>query len=148
MSDKMFAEMLGVSDKTVSRALKNLEDKDLIKRETKNVKGGKERHIRINNGQNVPCKQPTTDKLSFAQQTNCPLHNGQNDLIKEKGKEKGKDNNEILLADANKISTVSPEGKVKRSQLESMRCQYEELGNNLVKITQTGKIFELEGETK
>ena len=91
MSDKAFAEMLGVSDKTVSRALKALEDKSLITRETKNIKGGKTRHIHINNRQNVPCEteitKTTTDKMSLVQQTNCPLYNGQNDLIKDNIKE-------------------------------------------------------------
>lgn len=79
------AEQFGVSDKTISRALGALEEKGLIKRETKNVKKGKERHIHITNRQNVSCEEPT-DKLSIAQQTNCPLSNRQNDLIKEKDK--------------------------------------------------------------
>lgn len=47
MSDDAFAQMLSVSSKTISRALGVLEDKGLIKRETKNVKGGKERHIMV-----------------------------------------------------------------------------------------------------
>lgn len=45
MSDKAFAENFGVSDKTISRSIKVLEEKDLIRRETKSVKGGKERHL-------------------------------------------------------------------------------------------------------
>lgn len=91
ISDKAMAEQFGVSDKTISRALTALEGKGLIKRETKNVKGGKERHIY------------TTDKLtvdSVQQPTKCPLttdnlsiDNGQNDLIKDNTKNKNiKDN--------------------------------------------------------
>lgn len=94
MSDKAFAEAFGVSDKTVSRALTSLESKGMIRRETKNVKGGKERHIYI--------VDSTTDKKSVdssQQPTKCPLttdnlsiDNRQNDLIKENIKEKRKDN--------------------------------------------------------
>ena len=145
--------MLGVSEKTISRELKVLEDKGLVKRETKNIRNGKERHIHITNGQNVPCKDEIkdepTDKLSLAQQTNCPLPNGQNDLIKDKEKISVKDNGEISSANANEISTVRrPEGKITKSWLEYVQCQYEELGDNLVKIIQTGKIFELAEEEK
>ena len=103
MSDKAFAEMLGVSDKTVSRALSSLEEKDLIKRETKNVRNGKERHIRVTNGQNDSCKteikEEPTDNLSFAQQTICPLPKGQNDLIKDNKKEN-------IIKEKDKLSVV------------------------------------------
>jgi predicted transcriptional regulator len=45
ISDKVMADNFNVSEKTVSRALEALELKGLIRRETKNIKGGKERHI-------------------------------------------------------------------------------------------------------
>lgn len=45
ISDKAMADMFGVSEKTISRALSTLEARGLIKRETKNIKGGRERHI-------------------------------------------------------------------------------------------------------
>mgnify|MGYP003397227869 CR=1 len=48
MSDKALATMLNVSDKTISRTIKALEDRGFIKRETKNIKNGKERHIKVN----------------------------------------------------------------------------------------------------
>ena len=48
ISDKALAEQFNVSEKTVSRSLKALEDRGFIKRETKSVKGGKERHITVN----------------------------------------------------------------------------------------------------
>jgi DNA-binding MarR family transcriptional regulator len=100
MSDKQFAAMLNVSDKTVSRALKELEDRGFITRETKNIKGGKERHIKVNLAA-IESAAVTTDKMSVvdSQGTKSPLtkdnlsvDNGQNDLIKDNNKIKIKDN--------------------------------------------------------
>ena len=85
MSDKTFADQFGVSEKTISRALTALEAKGLIKRETKNVRNGKERHIYLTNRQNDCCIKPT-DNLTVVQGTNCPLPNGQKDLIKDNSK--------------------------------------------------------------
>lgn len=49
MSDKVLAEQFGVSESTVKRELKKLEEEfGFITRETKNVRGGRERHIKIN----------------------------------------------------------------------------------------------------
>lgn len=117
ISDKTMAEMFGVSDKTISRALTALEDKKLIRRETKNVRGGKERHIF------------TTDKMtvdSSLQPTNCPLttvilsiDNRQNDLIKENIIEKEKDNyrvDEESLASLGLSSSTQPTGQKERKE--------------------------------
>lgn len=108
MTDKAFAEAFGVSDKTISRAIGNLVDMKYLDRDTKSVQRGKERHLKVN----IPIieaklkdsttdkmslvenntSQSTTDKMSLPEQTNCPLGNGQNDLIKDKGKDNKKDN--------------------------------------------------------
>ena len=48
ISDATMAEAFGVSTKTISRAVANLESKGFIKRDTKYVKGGRERIIAPN----------------------------------------------------------------------------------------------------
>lgn len=104
MSDAAMGEMFGVSDKTISRALKVLEDKKLIVRETKNVQKGKERHIRL-----------PKDKMSVVEETNCPLPKGQNDLIKENNKNINiKDNGVMNQPQAADCITLAgaPKGKV------------------------------------
>ena len=143
ISDEVLANNFGVSEKTISRTLKALEDKGFISRATKNAKGGKERHIKL-----------STDKMSLdeSQRTNCPLttdklslDNGQNDFIKDKGKDNVKDNLEASLApNVAKESSVAEYPKVMRSQLAGMGCRFEELGEGLIKICDTGKIFQVE----
>lgn len=112
MGDKAFAEMLNVSEKTISRGMKVLEDKGYITRDTKNVKKGRERHIKVNlskinevlatdkmtvadTNEELP-----TDKMSVAQGTNCLLPNGQNDFIKENNKRKYKKENKEYFSEA------------------------------------------------
>lgn len=48
MTDKQFAEIFGVSDSTISRALKTLDNNGFITRETNSTRSGKERHIKVN----------------------------------------------------------------------------------------------------
>ena len=48
ISDSALAESFGVSESTITRALKSIESKGFITRITKNIKGGKERHITVN----------------------------------------------------------------------------------------------------
>ena len=103
MSDKVLAEQFGVSDKTISRTMTSLEQRGFIKRETKNVKGGKVRHIKVCQ-ENID-KALTKDNLSVVDQkkdeqgTNCLLSKdnlsvgkGQNDLIKDNIIDKERDN--------------------------------------------------------
>ena len=87
ISDKTLAELFGISESTVSRTLTALETKGYIKRDTRNVRGGKDRHIYLTNS------KMTVD--SDEQASNCLLttinltdDNKQNELIKEKDKRK------------------------------------------------------------
>lgn len=120
MSDEVFAAQFGVSKSTISREMKILESKGFITRETKNVKGGKERHIYINL-KNIESALANVN-LTFdgSQQTsncllsnvNLPIVNKQNDSIKENIKEKRKDNKgESLTAKAVKSSEIIPAAK-------------------------------------
>jgi predicted transcriptional regulator len=121
MSDKALAAQFGSSEKTISRGLASLEEKGFITRETKNIKGGRVRHIKpVENAINAAL---TTDKMtvdSNQQTSNCPLttdkltvDNGQNDFIKENIKEKEKENKEASHAFGAQIflepSGMSPE---------------------------------------
>ena len=49
ISDKQLAAQFGVSESTISRSIKKLETMGFIIRETRNVKGGKERHLKTTN---------------------------------------------------------------------------------------------------
>lgn len=158
MSDKAFSAAFGVSEKTISRELKVLEDKGFITRDTKAVRGGKERHITYNAA--AVEKALTKDKLTDAeclQQTNCPLttdnltfDKGQNDLIKDNLIDKKKDNNCVLLPKGNKTETAASGSfttnyqKVSKKFLEENNIEYELVaGNFLAVIKATGARVEL-----
>lgn len=172
ISDKALAESFGVSEKTISRTLKALEEKGYITRDTKSVKGGRERHIKVN--QDKLEEQLTKDKLTLdgdIQRTICLLSmdnlsidKGQNDFIKDNIQDNSKDNfNEMFHPSDENITLSNPEEEdevkstaaavcpeVKENyptfakiEVDRMGCEYESLGNNLVKILATGKIIKL-----
>lgn len=131
ISDKVLAENFGVSESTITRALKALETKGYITRETKNVRNGKERHIKVN-------EYPTTSKMTDAQngasskmlvgqQSNCLLGKQQNDLIKDNIIDNRKDNNSGAIS-----------AKAESSALES--AQQEELEIDGVKAIAMDRI--------
>lgn len=119
MSDKSLAEAFGVSESTISRAVRALEARGFITRATKNVKGGRERHITINLNI-IEDKLNPTSKMTVdgcLQPSNCLLSNvnltvdnKQNDFIKDKGKDKLKDNNGDLTVPVKSLEDT-PEAK-------------------------------------
>ena len=153
ISDKVMAEQFGVSESTITRELKKLEAEGFITRETKNIKGGKERHIKVN--YNKIEEKLTTVNLTFeensqkeAQQSKCLLttvnlliDNKQNDLIKDNLINKEKDNiREDLTARAVKPSIDYPVITV--AQLTRDKIEYEliEGSRNLIRIKATGAV--------
>lgn len=103
ISDKTLAAQFGVSESTIKRAIKVLEEKKFITRSTKNVKGGKERHMIANIGKIDAAI--TSVKMSFdkevkaSQSSNCSLTSvkmsfdkEQIDTIKDNLQDKEKDN--------------------------------------------------------
>lgn len=142
ISDKQLAEQFGVSESTISRELKKLESGGYIVRETKNVKNGKERHIRLASGKMMVGNEnnnSATVNLLVEQQSNCLLYNRQNDLIK--------DNNEKINLKDNLKNDFPEEGKIypkiTKTDLERYKCAYEPVAANIVKILSTGKIVEV-----
>lgn len=101
ISDESFSQYLNTSVKTVSRAIKSLEEKSYVIRETKNVKGGKKRYLTVDINQvnndlttvNLTIdknEESTMDKMTVdnGQNDRCTMDNlsvvnGQNDLIKD-----------------------------------------------------------------
>ena len=167
ISDKVLAEQFGVSEKTISRTIKGLEDKGLLTRNTQNVKGGKTRYmsanlaainaalpkeqtkdnlsvVNTNNGQNDCC---TKDKLSVVK--------GQNDLIKDNIidnilKEKKEEDNMDLAPvalnpkalTAKAVKPLESYPAISVAQLTSNNIEYELIqdSRNLIRIKATGAI--------
>ena len=104
VTDKQFADNYSVSESTIKREIKKLDEMGYIIRETKNVKGGKERHIKINLEkieQELTSIKMSLDNTNKAQNELCTRGNltlvkGQNDTIKDNIKDKEKDNIENL----------------------------------------------------
>jgi hypothetical protein len=150
--------MFGVSESTISRTIKALEAKGFLTRETRNVKGGKERIMK-------PCPAKieaalTTSKLPLdesAQAANCslstsklPVVNKQNDLIKDNIIDNTKDKNMEILPNGNISSKEHlPSGKsscsypvVTVGELIRSGVEYEliEDSKDLIRIKATKKI--------
>jgi DNA-binding transcriptional MocR family regulator len=113
ISDSTLAAAFGVSAKTVSRAVSNLEQRGFIKRETRNIKGGRER-IMIPVVEAIE-QELTKDKLTIVepQRTKSPLSkdnlsivNGQNDFIKDNIIDKEKDNIDGVILPAAEVTPL------------------------------------------
>lgn len=117
ITDKQLAETFGVSESTVKREVKKLEELGFIIRETKNVKGGRERHIKVNLTKIE--EQLTSVKLSFDGDNKAqnelstsvilPLDKCQNDTIKENRKDNLKDNIRETIQPPAKIVSLETE---------------------------------------
>lgn len=112
ISDDAMAEMFGVSRSTIARAVNRLANElGYIVKETKNTRGGKERHMKVNcvkikekieslkkkdeeESANVKMTLDGCEQVSkcYLASVNLTLANKQNESIKENIKEKGKDN--------------------------------------------------------
>lgn len=170
ITDKQLAEQFGVSESTISREIKKIETLGYIKRETKNVKGGKERIIKVN--LNKIEEKLTSVNLSVdgeekqdLQQSNCllttgklPIDKEQNDLIKDNIKDNLKDNSmgELKTPSRGFNSPVKkPEEekpvekkqqdylKISKRELDAMGARYELVVGNLGYIVDTGVKIEV-----
>lgn len=158
ISDKQLAAQFGVSESTIKREIKKLDEElGYISRETKNVKGGRERIIKVNLSKIE--EKLSSVNLSFdseekqnSQGSNChlssinlPLVKEQIDTIKDNIKDNLIDNNrEALTAKAVKSSINYP--VVKRRELLSYGVPYEEYEQGLVRIISTNKIVRVIGD--
>jgi predicted transcriptional regulator len=159
ISDKALAEKFGVSESTIKREIKNLDDLGFITRFTRSVKGGKERHITANMNkieEALSKLKLTLDDANKVQNDPCTKLNltlvkEQNDTIKDNLKDNTLKDNLYECCDKSQPSIDAQEqeeikvvGKIKKSELDSMGCIYEEIDNNLIKIIATNKFFEIE----
>lgn len=79
ITNETFAEWYGTSESTIKRRIDNLVNKNIIKRETRNIQKGKERHLSVVDGS-------TKVKMTFPQSSKCSLRKEQNEPIKDKEK--------------------------------------------------------------
>lgn len=162
ISNQTLAAQFGVSEKTISRSVANLEGKGFITRNTENVQKGKERHMTADLAKiDAAAKDKLTlgsktnesakDKMTFPERTNCPFPKGQNDSIKyNSNKIKEEDNKEIdesafrfaqavssISQEAQELEAISPEALIR------MGARYEITSNDLIRIVDTGKLFRI-----
>lgn len=131
ISDKALAENFGVSESTITRTLKALESKGYIVRETKNVKGGKERHIKVN--ERKLKEDSTTSKMTLdggiqaskclLSTSNLTVDNKQNDLIKDNIKYKEKDNNSEEFQPTAESSSLAESQKQEVIEVDGVKAQ-------------------------
>ena len=120
ISDKAMSELFGVSESTISRAVKALEDKGFLKRETKNVRGGKERHIHLTNSKMTVDSDEQASNCLLTN-VNLTIDNKQNDLIKENNKRKDLKENlceEAFAPNVAKSSSLGTPGEPKKSWVD------------------------------
>lgn len=149
MSDKALAEMLSVSESTVSRAVRNLESQGFIKRETKNTQSGRTRTITVNMSQ-IDAAANSNLNVGNSQNdcsanVNLTVRNKQNDFIKDniKDKDNRKDKSSSNSTSVELEATIELP-TVTISELLAMGARgasYTLLDNNTVKVLSTGKLL-------
>lgn len=87
ITNETFAEWYGTSTSTIKRRIDNLIGKNILKRDTKNIQKGKERHLYVNL-ENI--NNSTRFKMTLPESSNCSLRKDQNEPIKDNNE---KDNN-------------------------------------------------------
>lgn len=128
ISDETLGNQFHVSDRTIQRAITSLEKQGYIIRDTKNIKGGKERHLII---------------------TNLLSENQKNFSENQKDSSEKPDRNIIdIIENNNKITNNHPKEESKEeyptctlAQAKMVVGGYKQLDNNLIQFNQNGKIF-------
>ena len=159
ISDKALAENFGVSESTIKREIKKLEELGYITRETKNIKGGKERHMVANlkkieeklTSVNLSLDDTNKAQNELCTSVNLNFDKGQIDTIKDNIKDNSlKDNLEDLTARAVKPSINGPEEKkvtqyqrVSKKWLEENNVEYVLVVGNLGEVVATGAKIEV-----
>ena len=161
ISDKALAEQFGVSEKTISRTIKALEEKGFIVRDTKSAKGGKVRYMSVNKAKLSTTDKMTGDNKANGQNDCCTtdnltVDNRQNDLIKDNIKDNILKEKKLEEKNGFAANAANPELPAKAANssnypvvtvrdLVAMRAKYEliEGSANLVRIISTGKIVKV-----
>jgi DNA-binding Lrp family transcriptional regulator len=96
ITNETFAKWYGTSESTIKRRIDNLVSKKIIKRETKNVQKGKERHLSVL----IDELESTKVNLNLPQSSNCSLRKDQNEPIKDKDEKINKKDKELVESQA------------------------------------------------
>lgn len=120
ITDESFAKDFNVSRSTIARAVKALEDKGVLNRQTTNIKGGKLRYLTINidkieelinKCQNDTCKNENEEinkcQFDYCTSVNLTIDKQQNDTIKDKRKDKNIKDNEVGVIPKGKVEVMS-----------------------------------------
>ena len=142
ISDKTLAEMLNVSVSTISREMKKIEELGFISRSTKNIKGGKERHITIN-------IEAIENALTISK---MPIDNKQNESIKDNSEEDNeRENNKNTPSSSpsgeeSVVPVVEQVGEIKAYELSQIdTCNYTYVEDDVIQVLQTGKLLRVIG---
>ena len=117
ISDETMATNFGVSSSTIARAVKGLETKGLLNRDTKNTNKGRLRYLTINidklnalhNSQNDSCENKEVRNSQFDNSANVNLtfSNRQNDSIKDNNKKINNKKENCELNPKGKVEVMS-----------------------------------------